>query len=140
MTVDLYRICVRRDAHTSTPVTVPAYEIPVLQDIFGVENVHNADGRRVDEQGPGKVVGRFTPAEDEYTRFCSKYGAARIEQVFGKSRTSLDRLVGEAKAKTKAGTSSGSKADAKAGVKTDAGADAKAAKTGEAGGNGHAAE
>ena len=138
--VPLYSILIRRDAHTTTPVTIPEYELPILQDIFGTENVHNAEGRRVDEKGPGKAIGQFRASDDEYERFCAKYGAARIEQVFGKSRTSLNRLVGEAKAKTKAGTSSGSKADAKAGVKTDAVADAKAAKTGEAGGNGHAAE
>ena len=49
----LYEIRIRRDAHTVTPVTVPEYELPLLQEIFGAENVHNADRKRVDEAGCG---------------------------------------------------------------------------------------
>lgn len=47
----LYEIRIRRDAHTVTPITVPEYELPLLQEIFGIENVHNADKKRVDEAG-----------------------------------------------------------------------------------------
>lgn len=39
----LYEILIRRDAHTITPVTVPDYEVPLIQELFGTENVQNAD-------------------------------------------------------------------------------------------------
>ena len=87
--VPLYSILVRRDAHTTTPVTVPEYELPILQAVFGVENVHNAEGKRVDEKGPGKAIGQFRPSDNEYERFCAKYGVERVEQVFGKDRKAV---------------------------------------------------
>ena len=100
--VALYSIMVRRDAHTTTPVTVPEYELPLLQEIFGVENVHNADGKRVDERGLGPAVGQFSPSGDEYERFCAKYGIELVEQVFGKSKAGLTKQVNAAKQKAKA--------------------------------------
>ena len=85
----LYEIRIRRDAHTVTPVTVPEYELPLLQEIFGAENVHNADRKRVDEAGCGTPVGSFRASEDEYERFCAKYGIELVEQVFGKDRKAV---------------------------------------------------
>lgn len=106
--VPLYSILIRRDAHTTTPVTIPEYELPILQDIFGAENVHNAEGRRVDEKGPGKAIGQFRASDDEYERFCAKYGAERVEQVYGKSKAGLNKQVGDAK---KTGTKTGKASD-----------------------------
>lgn len=100
--VNLYSIYVRRDAHTTTPVTVPEYELPLLQEIFGIENVHNADGKRIDEQGIGPAVGQYSPSGDEYERFCVKYGVDIVEQVFGKkSAQALQKAVSEASSKKK---------------------------------------
>ena len=99
----LYAIRIRRDAHTITPVTVPEYELPLLQEIFGVENVQNADGKTADENGLGKPVGEFTPSCDEYGRFCAKYGTDRVETVWGKQKTTLIKLV-KAASKSKAKT------------------------------------
>lgn len=104
----LYEIRIRRDAHTVTPVTVPEYELPLLQEIFGAENVHNADRKRVDEAGCGTPVGSFRASEDEYERFCAKYGAERVEQVYGKSKAGLNKQVGDAK---KTGTKTGKASD-----------------------------
>ena len=104
--VPLYSILIRRDAHTTTPVTIPEYELPILQDIFGAENVHDAEGRRVDEKGPGKAIGQFRPSDDEYERFCAKYGAERVEQVFGKSKADLNKQVNAKKTGTKTGKAS----------------------------------
>ena len=98
--VPLYNIHVRRDAHTITPVTVPEYELPLLYEIFGIENVHNADGKRIDEQGIGPAVGQYSPSGDEYERFCAKYGVELVEQVFGKkSAQTLQKAVIEASRK-----------------------------------------
>ena len=58
----LYEIRIRRDAHTVTPVTVPEYELPLLQEIFGAENVHNADRKRVDDGSP-RNAGRFVSGQ-----------------------------------------------------------------------------
>ena len=80
----LYAIRIRRDAHTITPVTVPEYELPLLQELFGVENVQNADKKRVDEAGIGSPAGSFKASDDEYGRFCAKYGVELVEQVYGK--------------------------------------------------------
>lgn len=115
--VPLYSILIRRDAHTTTPVTIPEYELPILQDIFGAENVHNAEGRRVDEKGPGKAIGQFRASDDEYERFCAKYGAERVEQVYGKSKAGLNKQVGDAK---KTGTKTGKASDT-GGTKTPGG-------------------
>lgn len=120
--VPLYSILVRRDAHTTTPVTVPEYELPLLQEIFGVENVHNAEGKRIDEKGLGKSTGQFKASGDEYGRFCAKYGVELVEQVFGKSRAALNKQVNDKK-KSKApnantGTDAGT-AGTDAGNKTE---------------------
>ena len=98
--VPLYNIRVRRDAHTITPVTVPEYELLLLQELFGAENVQNADGRSIDEQGIGAVVGQYN-AGDEYERFCAKYGFDLVESVYGKkSAKTLEKAVAESSTKT----------------------------------------
>lgn len=96
----LYEIRIRRDAHTVTPITVPEYELPLLQEIFGIENVHNADKKRVDEAGCGTPVGSFKASGDEYERFCAKYGVELVEQVFGKKGSrAFEKAVADTRAK-----------------------------------------
>ena len=75
----LYEILIRRDAHTITPVTVPDYEVPLIQELFGTENVQNADKVRADEAGIGSPIGSFKASDDEYERFCVKYGVELVE-------------------------------------------------------------
>ena len=38
-TVPLIQVTIRRDANTITPVTVPPYELTILRNMFGKENV-----------------------------------------------------------------------------------------------------
>ena len=96
----LYEIRIRRDAHTVTPITVPEYELPLLQEIFGIENVHNADKKRVDEAGCGTPAGSFKASEDEYERFCAKYGVELVEQVFGKKGSrAFEKAMADSKTK-----------------------------------------
>lgn len=102
--VPIYTVLVRRDAHTTTPATIPEYELPLLQEIFGKENVHNAEGKRIDEQGIGSSVGQYEPSGDEYERFCAKYGVELVEGVFGKSKAELTKQVAEASKKPKTKT------------------------------------
>lgn len=104
MTTPLYQVQIRRDAHTYTPVSVPQYEIPILQNIFGIENVHNAEGKLIEEKGLGNPVGEYQPTEDEYARLCSKYGGERIEKVFGVQATgALQKAIKEAGKPSKKG-------------------------------------
>jgi len=73
---------VRRDAQTTTPVTVLAHELPLLYDLYGRENV------TVDE-----TAGRTHPVDTdgEYQRLANKYGIALVEEVYG--RESSGRLA-----------------------------------------------
>ena len=96
----LYEILIRRDAHTITPVTIPEYELPIVQELFGTENVQNADKVRADEAGIGSPVGSFKASDDEYERFCVKYGIELVEMVYGKKGSkALEKAMGETKAK-----------------------------------------
>lgn len=99
----LYTIHVRRDAHTLTPVFVPEYEIPLLQALFGTENILNSDNTRVDQNGNGPIAGEYKTPEDEYARLAIKYGEEHIEEVYGKRLTkALDNAIDAAK-KSRAG-------------------------------------
>lgn len=96
----IYEIYVRRDAYTITPSQVPAYEVPILQTIFGEENVLNAN-RRLIAEGMGEPVGHAQPGEDEFARLASRYGGNEkglyVEQVYGiKAAGNLARAVNEA--------------------------------------------
>jgi len=96
--VPLYTVKIRRDAHTVTPVTLPEYEITVMQVVAGKENVQTADGRSIDEYGLGEPAGFFKTSEDEYTRLCNKYGAEVIEGIYGKKvMGALDKVVDDAR-------------------------------------------
>jgi hypothetical protein len=92
--VPVYTVLIRRDAHTTTPTTVPEHEVAVLQTLFGKENVQNLDGKPVGgESGVGldKPVGEWTPSKNEFERLAKKYGGNDagliVEQVFGKEAT-----------------------------------------------------
>lgn len=71
--VELHSVTVRRDAQTITPVTVPEYEIPVLKNLFGKENITVNEVLRTIEIEP----------EGEYERLCAKYGFEVIAKIFG---------------------------------------------------------
>lgn len=71
--LELHSVTVRRDAQTITPVTVPEYEIPVLRNLFGKENIAVNEVLRTIEIEP----------EGEYERLCAKYGFELIAKIFG---------------------------------------------------------
>lgn len=73
ITVELHSVTVRRDAQTITPVTVPEYEIPVLKNLFGKENITVNEVLRTIEIEP----------EGEYERLCAKFGFELIAKIFG---------------------------------------------------------
>jgi len=81
---------VRRDPHTTTPVTVRAHEVAILQSLFGEENIHTHDGQVLDVKRlrPEDVAGQVPMPEDEYERLAAKYGGDEkgllVEQVYGK--------------------------------------------------------
>lgn len=99
----LYNVSIRRDAHTTTPVTVAEHEVAILQTIHGAENVHNADGKRIDEHPltDAYAAGEVKESEDEFARLASKYGADDkgelfVEQVYGKKATKgLEKAMAE---------------------------------------------
>lgn len=80
----LYPAKIRRDAHTTTPVNVPEHEVPILQEIFGEENVQTPEGLSVAEHGLGEPVGEMPAQDDEFGRLSAKYGAKVVEEVYGK--------------------------------------------------------
>lgn len=89
--VELHSVTVRRDAQTITPVTVPEYEIPVLRNLFGKENIAVNEVVRLIEIEP----------EGEYERLCAKYGFELIAKIFGEDDgLRLTELVVKAKVET----------------------------------------
>jgi len=80
---------IRRDAHTITPVTVLAHELPILYEIYGKENV--TFDETVDDARP-------VDADGEYQRLANKYGLTIVEEVYGRESSgrladALDRVV-----------------------------------------------
>lgn len=73
ITVPLLAVTIRRDAHTITPTTVPPYELTLLRQMFGKENVQ--EGEQVDT-----IV---VSGQGEHERLCAKYGADKIAKVYG---------------------------------------------------------
>ena len=71
--VPMVEVMVRRDANTITAVQVPPYELTMLRQMFGKENV-NGD----------KVVGSIeVEADQEFERLSAKYGAQKVVKVYG---------------------------------------------------------
>lgn len=83
--VNLYSVRIRRDAHTTIAETVTGHELPVLQAIFGIENVHNQEGKRIDQEGMDSPIStrKIDSIEEEYERLYMKYGSTVIERVYG---------------------------------------------------------
>lgn len=71
--VPLLNVTIRRDANTITPVTVPPYELSLLRQMFGKENVTEGDQAGVIE----------VDASTEHERLSAKYGAAKVSKVYG---------------------------------------------------------
>ena len=110
--VPLVQVTIRRDANTITPVTVAPYELTLLRQMFGKENV--VEGEQVD------VI--EVEAATEYERLCAKYGQAKVAKVYGDDEGErLTELVEKAAVKAKAPT----KAEKAAAKEAEANADAK---------------
>lgn len=71
--VPLMHVTIRRDANTITPVTVPPYELTMLRQMFGKENVTEGEQASVIE----------VESTNEYERLSAKYGQAKVAKVFG---------------------------------------------------------
>lgn len=91
---------VRRDAHTTTPVTVRPHEIAILQHIFGGENIHTLEGKVMDVKRltVEDIAGTSPDSEDEYSRLEAKYGGDKkgsfVEQVYGpRASGGLDKAI-----------------------------------------------
>jgi len=71
--VPVVEVMVRRDANTITAVAVPPYELTMLRQMFGKENVTG-----------DTVVGRIeVVAEQEAERLSAKYGPGKVIKVYG---------------------------------------------------------
>lgn len=91
--VPLMHVTIRRDANTITPVTVPPYELTMLRQMFGKENVTDGDQAAVIE----------VESTNEYERLSAKYGAAKVSKVYGDDEGErLKELVEKAAVKVKA--------------------------------------
>lgn len=102
-TVPVFRVNVRRDAHTTTPVEVPLHEIPILQTVFGEENVnHPAGGTVADNKlEDSDSIGTMAVMDGEFDRLAAKYGGnddgLMVEQVYGKKAVGgLDKAIAAA--------------------------------------------
>lgn len=73
ITVPLLSVTIRRDANTITPVTVPPYEMTLLRQIFGKENVTEGEQVGVYEVDPAA----------EHERMSAKYGQTKVAKVYG---------------------------------------------------------
>lgn len=104
MTTPIYQVKIRRDAHTTTPVSAALHEIALLQTIFGEENIQKMNGKLlVGEEAEAlsetDIVGeREVNAVDEYDRLVSRYGGNEdgliVEQIYGKKVTkALDKAI-----------------------------------------------
>jgi hypothetical protein len=98
--VPLVEVMVRRDANTITPVTVPPYELTMLRQMFGKENVN----------GDKTVATLEVDAAGEFERLSAKYGAQKVIKVYGDDGGErLTELV--EKSAVKAGKPKAEKAD-----------------------------
>ena len=90
--VPLLNVTIRRDANTITPVTVPPYELSLLRQMFGKENVTEGEQAGVIE----------VDASTEHERLSAKYGAAKVSKVYGDDEGErLKELVEKAAVKVK---------------------------------------
>ncbi len=93
LNVPLVQVTIRRDANTITPVTVAPYELTMLRQMFGKENVTEGE-----EVGTVEI-----DASAEHERLCAKYGQAKVVKVYGDDEGErLNELVAKAAVKVKA--------------------------------------
>jgi hypothetical protein len=93
--VPLVHVTIRRDANTITPVTVPPYELTMLRQMFGKENVTEGDEAGVIE----------VDSATEHERLSAMYGAAKVSKVYGDDEGErLAELVDKHAVKVKAAT------------------------------------
>lgn len=96
VTIPTVAISITRDAMTILPAVVPAHELPVVQAVFGEDNVE-----QVREAGEVEL-----DAAIEAERLVSKYGQGALESAFGTNfKTAIAKAIGEAAAPAKAATS-----------------------------------
>lgn len=103
----IYNVSIRRDAQTTTPVTIPLYEVPILKQIFGEENV--AVGAVASED--------WSASSDEFDRLTRKYGEEVVEKVYGTKaagglENAIERIASKEAPKAKAEEQTGSSKDA----------------------------
>jgi hypothetical protein len=60
------RLEIRKDEHTTLPVSVPEWELPILEVVHGPDNVKHVGEKLVDRQPP--------EAHDEFVRLTNRYG------------------------------------------------------------------
>lgn len=108
ITVPVIEATIRRDANTITPTHVPPYELTLLRQMFGKENVVEGE----------TVTTIEVDAEGEHERLAAKYGFEKVAKVYGDDEGArLAELVEKAAVKAEKGA--GKKADAKAADKGD---------------------
>lgn len=71
--VPMIEVVVRRDSNTITPVAVPPYELTMLRQMFGKENV----------TGEKEVGSIEVESTEEFGRLSAKYGAQKVVKVYG---------------------------------------------------------
>lgn len=75
MNIPLINVTIRRDAHTITNATVAPYELLILRQMFGKENVQDVTS--------GPAVTFEADPNNEFERLCAKYGAEKVTKVYG---------------------------------------------------------
>ena len=100
MDFPIYQVHVRRDAMTTTNTAVPKHEVEILQEVFGLENVHNAKYERIDVVGLGEPVGVFVQEGDEMARLAGKYGDELVAKIFP-NKKSLEAAFEKPKASSR---------------------------------------
>lgn len=88
MKTKLIGLLITRDAMTKVPTSVPEYEIPVAQTVFGADNVEIT--------GDTGDLADIEPAE-EGKRLASKWGERAVAEAFGGANFT-GRIAQEAKA------------------------------------------
>ncbi len=93
MHCDLHHVRVRRDAQTTTPTTIAAHELPILQVLYGIENVEDS-----------ALTGTYPIDEkQEYKRLVLKFGEEVVRSIYGEEHSGqlAQRLQQTAKSASK---------------------------------------
>lgn len=65
------RLEVRKDEHTTLPIAVPEWEVPILDAVHGPDNVKRCGTKLIDRDPP--------EAQDEFVRLVNRYGRSEDE-------------------------------------------------------------